>query len=200
MSRTKVIVYFGQSKQIYISVSAPKYFQNQILINVSTLKPLWIVLRSGKTRVKFCNRRAFRIALWFTVCHLTMYNQLYILAFQHQPPSCQQWWIFEWKAQYKGCVIDTCSYINLSGLPSPLWCVHVCPVPLRQSQTRATQFVIRAVCLWHPSLCQSSDFLLQCNHLLGDRSISNVWHLSWGGLSEASEISNQAPIPSQINI
>ena len=35
MSRTKVIIYFGQSKQIYISVSAPNYFQNQILINVS---------------------------------------------------------------------------------------------------------------------------------------------------------------------
>ena len=35
MSRTKVIIYFGQSKQIYISVSAHNYFQNQILINVS---------------------------------------------------------------------------------------------------------------------------------------------------------------------
>jgi len=35
-----------------------------------------------------------------------------ILWFCEGNPSCQRWWIFEWKAQYKGCVIDTCSDYN----------------------------------------------------------------------------------------
>ena len=142
------IVYFGQSIQIYIRVSALKYFQNQILIkcfvDCFSSKISTSIVSVQQKRQKLCFDTAI-IKIWFPWCteHLIVpfnsenckmsnsvsdipknsyfsiwienehfVKNIDILWFCEGNPSCQRWWIFEWKAQYKGCVIDTCSDYN----------------------------------------------------------------------------------------
>ena len=85
MSRTKVIIiYFGQSKQIYISVSAPNYFQNQILINVSKII-FWFVFVSTKRRVLSSDIVCIQIRICSSVYSLSAFNNCTSLLFNTNP-------------------------------------------------------------------------------------------------------------------
>ena len=101
-SRIRVIVYFGQSIQIYISVSAPNTFKIKYLSICFLRHILNITLSwSGKTRDTFWN--------WnhdlFSIYCLSFNNNVQpcILAFQKKPPlvNNENLWV---EAQHQGCV------------------------------------------------------------------------------------------------
>lgn len=84
-------------------------FQLRELQNVLLFTEKKVAYRRKSNSVSDIPKNSY-FSIWIEDEHFV--KNIDILWFCEGNPSCQRWWIFEWKAQYKGCVIDTCSDYN----------------------------------------------------------------------------------------